>query len=255
MKLGLFITSLFGIALVAGIASCTEPVGPSTPTVVQIPQAEIIQVPLDTAFSQSDSCQERISTLQTLEGCPAYVGGLINGLYFSGLSDVNERESLGLNYFVVAIRSYIEGGLYAFEMFCTFNGEPEIGVSKPLKTDGYNLAGINTVDPDSVYVLLAVWLDYADINPPIAYKVVSGLPNQIRVDSSSYTTYDGEPVTDHFGALEATLVLNQTEYIQDNVAYYEDRGYCVPDTIFLRDVCFDARTRDVFSPCDRVPGR
>lgn len=232
---------------------CGEPIDTGTGTSTQIPGAGVTVVAIDTGETQVDSCENRIFRLQTLNGCPEFVGGRINGLYFSGLSDVNERESLGLNYFVVAIRSYIEGGLYAFEMFCTFNGEPEIGVSKPLKTDGDNLAGINTVDPDSVYVLLAVWLDYADINPPIAYKVVSGLPNQIRVDSSSYTTYDGEPVTDHFGALEATLVLNQTEYVQDNVAYYEDRGYCVPDTIFLRDVCFDARTRDVFSPCDRVP--
>jgi hypothetical protein len=141
------------------------------------------------------------------------------------------------------------------ELGLTFNGTPEEGRIYPLTTDGDDLATWHVVDPDSVYIALGIWLDFADTNPGIFYNYVPTFPNRIRIDSSSYSTYEGEPVTDHFGALEATLVLNETEYIQDNVQYYLDLGYCVPDTIFLRDVCFDARTRDVFSPCRRVPGR
>lgn len=135
------------------------------------------------------------------------------------------------------------------------NGEPESGRVYPLTTNGDAFDSWHIVSSDSVYVALGFYLDFADLNPPLAYKYVPTLPNWIRVDSSSYAIYEGEPVTDHFGALEATLVLNQSEYIQGNVQYYLDRGFCVPDTIFLKNVCIDARTRDVDGPCRLKAGR
>ncbi len=255
MRLGVFKSNLLiCVCLYATIISCNEPISSPQP-VVQIPLADTSVVVQDTSTVKVDSCVDRLINLRTLLGCPEYVGGYLNNFYFSGNSDVNQRESLGRDYSSIVIRSFGELGWYAAELILTFNGEPEIGLQKPLTTDGDNLVGINTVHPDSVYVFLALWLDASDLNPPLGYKYVSTLPSWIRIDSSSYTTYDGEPVTDHFGALEATLVLNETEYIQDNVSYYEDLGFCVPDTIFLRDVCFDARTRDVEGPCRRKAGR
>lgn len=215
----------------------------------------IIILPVDTTATKIDSCENKLLNLQTLTGCPEYVGGQMNQAPFSGLADINLLEHLGPDYSAIVVRSFRSSSGYALEMFFTLNGEPEAGVPKPLTTQGDNLAATHVVGPDSSYVLLGMWLDVPEFYPPITYKVIPFFSNWIRVDSSRYTTYEGEPVTDHFGALEATLVLNQSEYVQDNMQYYLDRGFCVPDTIFLRDVCFDARTRDVDGPCRRKAGR
>jgi hypothetical protein len=211
--------------------------------------------PIDTSIVLVDSCYERISTLRTLGNCPPYVGGFLNGLDFSALADVTAHNDIAPNHTAINIRSYRAGAAYAFDLGLTMNGRPESGRVYPLTTNGDALDGWHIVSSDSVYVVLGLYLDFADLNPPLAYKFAPGLDNWVRVDSSSYGIYEGESVTDHFGAMEATLVLNETEFIQDNVQFYLDEGFCVPDTIFLRDICFDARTRDVFSSCDRVPGR
>jgi len=235
--------------------NCTVPIDPTSTSVIQIPLADTIVVPTDTVAGQVDSCQEKLSNLRQLNGCPEFVGGFLNDYDFFANADVTIHDNIAVDHFAINIRSFRDGGWYAFDLALTFNGTPDISRVYPLTTDGEDLATWHAVDSDSAYVALGFWLDFADLNPPLAYKFVSGLTNWVRVDSSSNTIYQGEPVTDHFGALEATLVLNQTQYIQDNVQYYINRGFCVPDTIFLRDVCFDARTRDVNGPCRRKAGR
>jgi len=231
-----------------GFSFCTEPISVQDTPLVTIE-------PIDTTVTQVDSCEERISTLQALNGCPDFVGGLINDSEFFAIADITTHDDIAPNHTAINIRSFRDGGSYAFELSLTLNGIPEENQAYPLTTDGDNLIAWNQVDPDSVYITLSLWLAAADLNPSIFYKSSVSQSNWIRIDSSSYTEYNGEPVTDHFGVLEATLVLNQSEPIQEHVTEYLDRGFCVPDTIFLKNVCFDARTRDVFSSCDRVPGR
>lgn len=205
--------------------------------------------------TNSTNCVERTIWLSNLSRCPAYGRGLLNDKYFSSLVDVTEhpnisRTATGLNF-----RSFVDSLVYSFELTLTFSEEPQDGVCLPLKTNGNSYYSWSEVESDSVYAFALLWFDFPDLSFPVAYKVIRSNPNLIRVDSTRRGLYDNAPVLDRYGELDATMVLNTRDDNLEVVDQFRSLNFCVPDTLRFRNLRFDARTRDVFSACRRVPGR
>jgi hypothetical protein len=75
MKYFIAALSLCVFILLGFLVSCSEPISSGPPPVIQIPTVDSVVVKLD-------SCEERLLTLRTVNGCPEYVGGLINDHFF-----------------------------------------------------------------------------------------------------------------------------------------------------------------------------
>jgi hypothetical protein len=205
--------------------------------------------------STSANCIERTIWLSNLSRCPAYGQGFLNDQDFSSLVDVTEHPSISRTATGLNFRSFVDSLVYSFELTLTFSEEPQDGACLPLKTNGNSYFSWSEVESDSVYAFALLWFDFPDLSTPVAYKIVRNNPNLIRVDSTRRGVYDNAPVVDRYGELDATMVLNTRDDNLDVVDQFRSMNFCVPDTLRFQNVRFDARTRDVFSPCRRVPGR